>query len=201
VITIEGGTFAGALEVNEGSVGKIVVSGGWFDAQVPAGYCAEGLEPTTAPDAETGLYTVQPAAPACPDNWSVQEAPSQALADAYAAWAAVEGNDPTAENAESAFLLGQNVAGYTPLAATAIVVNADGTVSIDTTVDLTQVRGRLYVAWAATPDAAAADWTKVAATPDAGDASQVSGIDAAASAKFFKVGVDYAEPAPASVAE
>ncbi len=135
--------------------------------------------------------TIEEPAQTWPEGWSVQTAPSQAFADAYADWSAVPGNDPTLPNAEEAFLLGQNVADYVALEATAIVRNANNTVTIDTTLDLTQVRGRLYVAWAATPDAAAADWTKLSVLPDTGDVSQVSGIDAAASARFFKVGVDY----------
>ena len=113
----------------------------------------------------------------------------------YADWAAVQGNDPAVANAEEAFLLGVNLADYGDgLKATTVSFAADGTLAIDTNADLTKVKGRLFVKWALTPDAAADGWTKVTVSPDTEDASLITGVTAGGGAKFFKVGVDYALP-------
>ena len=55
-VSVQGGTFVGGLMVEEGEGGNIAVSGGTFDAAVPAEYCAEGYEPT---DDGEGNYTVR----------------------------------------------------------------------------------------------------------------------------------------------
>ena len=75
-VSVQGGTFAGDLMVEEGEGGTIAVSGGTFDAEVPAEYCADGYEPKDNGD---GTYTVREdkgwvyAAPGCWDytgTWS-----------------------------------------------------------------------------------------------------------------------------------
>ena len=58
-VSLDDGSFEGVLQVDEGSAGSLVVSGGWFDREVPDGYVAEGLLPTTVADA-SGRYTVKP---------------------------------------------------------------------------------------------------------------------------------------------
>lgn len=55
-VSVQGGTFSGGLLAEEGEGGGIAVSGGTFDAAVPAEYCAEGYEPT---DDGEGHYTVR----------------------------------------------------------------------------------------------------------------------------------------------
>ncbi len=59
-VTVQDGTFAGALLVEEGEGGSIAVSGGTFDAPVPAEFCAAGFAPTTVADND-GKYTVKTA--------------------------------------------------------------------------------------------------------------------------------------------
>ena len=56
-ITVAAGDFTGSLAVDSDPNSSIVVSGGTFDRQVPAAYCASGKVPTTTPDA-SGKYTV-----------------------------------------------------------------------------------------------------------------------------------------------
>lgn len=55
-VSVQGGTFVGGLMVEEGEGGNIAVSGGTFDAAVPAEYCATGYEPKDNGD---GTYTVR----------------------------------------------------------------------------------------------------------------------------------------------
>lgn len=55
-VSVQGGMFSGGLLAEEGEGGGIAVSGGTFDAAVPAEYCAEGYEPT---DDGEGHYTVR----------------------------------------------------------------------------------------------------------------------------------------------
>jgi len=96
-IVIEGGDFVGELVVEEGSTGSIAVSGGTFDRQVPAAYCASGKVPTTTPDAQ-GKYTVVDYVPPSDiDPTSGTEivvdptkTPEQQAADAQAAAAAMD---------------------------------------------------------------------------------------------------------------
>ncbi|MBQ3811340.1 MAG: lamin tail domain-containing protein [Kiritimatiellae bacterium] len=59
-VTVQGGTFDGALLAEEGEGGTIVVNGGRFDAPVPAGFAGTGLVPTTIPDND-GMFTVRTA--------------------------------------------------------------------------------------------------------------------------------------------
>ena len=56
-VTVQNGTFSGALLVEEGEGGSIAVSGGTFDAPVPAEFAADGYAPTTVADSN-GKYTV-----------------------------------------------------------------------------------------------------------------------------------------------
>ena len=59
-VTVQGGAFTGALLVEEGEGGSIAVSGGTFDAPVPAEFVADGYAPTTIADND-GRYTVRTA--------------------------------------------------------------------------------------------------------------------------------------------
>ena len=59
-VTVQGGAFTGALLAEEGEGGSIAVSGGTFDAPVPAEFAADGYAPTTIADND-GRYTVRTA--------------------------------------------------------------------------------------------------------------------------------------------
>ena len=54
-VSVQGGTFAGDLMVEEGEGGTIAVSGGKFVAEVPAEYCATGYEPKDNGDGTYGV--------------------------------------------------------------------------------------------------------------------------------------------------
>ena len=129
-----------------------------------------------------------------PQTWNAgRGASSDGMQAAFDAWAAA-GNDASALHAEEAFLMGVDVQQYVELKAVSVSCEG-GSVAIAANADLTKVRGRLYVAWAATPGAPDKDWKKVSASLDAKDASlvTVSGIDEAAGPRFFKLGVGYGE--------
>ncbi len=131
--------------------------------------------------------------PTWPENWNGGRPANDAMQAAFDAWAAA-GNDATALLAEEAFLMGVDVQQYVELKAVSVSCEG-GSVAIAANADLTKVRGRLYVAWAATPGAPEKDWKKVSASLDAKNASlvTVSGIDEAAGPRFFKLGVGYGE--------
>ena len=105
------------------------------------------------------------------------------------AWAATPGNDATAAQAEGAFLLGLDLADYTEDMKIVAVALQGNKFTIDTNVDLTKVRGRLYVLVADSPADIVRSGTKISGT--VGDITNLVNIDASAPAKFFKVGIDY----------
>ena len=127
---------------------------------------------------------------AWPANWNGGHAANVAMQTAFTAWAATPGNDATAARAEGAFLLGLDLADYTEDLKVVSVAIQGGTFTIDTNVDLTKVRGRLYVLVADSPADIERSGTKINGTVS--DLSKLIEIDASAPAKFFKVGVDYA---------
>lgn len=57
VVSVTGGTFNGVLEVEDGEGGSLAISGGTFDAEVPAEYCADGYEPKDNGDGTYGVRT------------------------------------------------------------------------------------------------------------------------------------------------
>ena len=111
------------------------------------------------------------------------------LQTAFTEWAATPGNDATSERAEGAFLLGLDLADYKEDMEIVSVSIVDGKFTIDTNVDLTKVRGRLYVQVADSPTDIEKAGTKISGTVD--DISKLINIDASAPSKFFKVGIDY----------
>ncbi len=129
-----------------------------------------------------------------PQGWSVTEAPSQAIQDAYTAWAATAGNDPTAANAEAAFLMGLNLADYEAPKVSALTVTADGSVTLTANWGLSNVNGRLYVLVGDSPETLDTTGVKQTVQPNAGGAT-VTVNPGGASAKFYRLGVDYGEPA------
>lgn len=96
-ITVAAGDFTGSLAVDSDPNSSIVVSGGTFDRQVPAAYCASGKVPTTTPDA-SGKYTVVDYVPPSgidPESGTeiavdTSKTPEEQAADAQAAAAAMD---------------------------------------------------------------------------------------------------------------
>ncbi len=127
---------------------------------------------------------------AWPANWNGGHAASAAMQTAFTAWAATPGNDATAARAEGAFLLGLNLADYKEDMKIVGVAIQGNKFTIDTNVDLTKVRGRLYVLVADSPADIVKSGTKITGT--VADITKLVNIDASAPAKFFKVGIDYA---------
>lgn len=124
-----------------------------------------------------------------PAEWNGGAPANDTQSAAFAAWKAA-GNDPSAGDAEAAFLLGLDVAEYSPLAVTAVSV-ADGEITISTSVDLDGVNGVPYILWGETPE----DITNpLAADIGEDDAFSLVGIEATAEKRFFKVCVGYAVP-------
>ena len=126
---------------------------------------------------------------AWPANWNGGHAANAAMQTAFTAWAATLGNDVTAARAEGAFLLGLDLADYTEDMKIVAVVLQGNKFTIDTNVDLTKVRGRLYVLVADSPADIEKSGTKITGT--VADITKLVNIDASAPAKFFKVGIDY----------
>jgi hypothetical protein len=124
-----------------------------------------------------------------PANWNGGHAANAAMQTAFAEWAATPGNDATAARAEGAFLLGLDLAEYTEDMKVVSVAIQGGKFTIDTNVDLTKVRGRLYVLVADSPADIEKSGTKINGT--VADITKLVNIDASAPAKFFKVGIDY----------
>ena len=127
---------------------------------------------------------------AWPANWNGGHAANAAMQTAFTEWAATPGNDATAVRAEGAFLLGLDLAEYTEDMKVVSVAIQGGKFTIDTNVDLTKVRGRLYVLVADSPADIEKSGTKINGT--VADVTKLVNIDASAPAKFFKVGIDYA---------
>ena len=124
-----------------------------------------------------------------PTDWNNGQAVSAGMQTSFAEWAATPGNDATSERAEGAFLLGLDLADYKEDMEIVSVSIVDGKFTIDTNVDLTKVRGRLYVQVADSPTDIEKAGTKISGTVD--DISKLINIDASAPSKFFKVGIDY----------
>ncbi len=127
-----------------------------------------------------------------PANWNGGHAANAAMQTAFTEWAATPGNDATAARAEGAFLLGLDLAEYTEDMKVVSVAIQGGKFTIDTNVDLTKVRGRLYVLVADSPADIEKSGTKINGT--VADITKLVNIDASAPAKFFKVGIDYNLP-------
>ena len=125
-----------------------------------------------------------------PANWNGGHAANAAMQAAFATWAATPGNDATAARAEGAFLLGLDLADYTEDLKMVSVAFQGNKFTIDTNMDLTKVRGRLYVLVADSPADITKSGTKITGT--VADLTKLVEINASAPAKFFKVGVDYA---------
>ena len=140
--------------------------------------------------ADGGKSIAVSTAVAWPANWNGGHAANVAMQAAFAEWAATPGNDATAARAEGAFLLGLDLADYAEDLKIVSVAMREGKFTIDTNVDLTKVRGRLYVLVADSPMDIERLGTKINGTVS--DLSKLVGIDASAPARFFKVGVDYA---------
>lgn len=122
-------------------------------------------------------------------EWPLRGVLSALLLSPFLAGAATPGNDVTAARAEGAFLLGLDLADYTEDMKIVAVAIQGGKFTIDTNVDLTKVRGRLYVLVADSPADIEKSGTKISGT--VGDITNLVNIDASAPAKFFKVGIDY----------
>ena len=127
---------------------------------------------------------------AWPANWNGGHAASTAMQTAFTAWAATPGNDTTAARAEGAFLLGLDLADYTEDMKIVSVALHGNKFTIDTNMDLTKVRGRLYVLVADSPADIVKSGTKITGT--VADITKLVNIDVSAPAKFFKIGIDYA---------
>ena len=127
---------------------------------------------------------------AWPANWNGGHAANAAMQTAFTAWAATPGNDTTAARAEGAFLLGLDLADYTEDMKIVSVALHGNKFTIDTNMDLTKVRGRLYVLVADSPADIVKSGTKITGT--VADITKLVNIDVSAPAKFFKIGIDYA---------
>ena len=84
-------------------------------------------------------------------EWPLRGVLSALLLSPFLAGAATPGNDATATRAEGAFLLGLDLADYTEDMKIVAVALQGNKFTIDTNVDLTKVRGRLYVLVADSP--------------------------------------------------
>ena len=85
-----------------------------------------------------------------PSSWNGGTEPAS-MAEAFNTW--VANNDPTAANAEAAFLVGVNVAAYTSDFAAASITIANGKVVITGNYDLTKINGALAVKMGDAPNA------------------------------------------------
>lgn len=123
-----------------------------------------------------------------PSAWNGGVEPSAAILAKYETWAA--SNDPTAVNAENAFLLGvaSNAEDKT-LAVTTIVVEG-GTVKITSNRNLKDVNGVPYIL---TGDAPNAVNTPAESTVDAAGNIQYTPVEGETK-KFYKIGVGYVDP-------
>ena len=140
--------------------------------------------------ADSGKSIAVSTVAAWPANWNGGHAANAAMQTAFTAWAATPGNDTTAARAEGAFLLGLDLADYTEDMKIVSLALQGTKFTIDTNMDLTKVRGRLYVLVADSPADIVKSGTKITGT--VADITKLVNIDASAPAKFFKVGIDYA---------
>ena len=123
-----------------------------------------------------------------PATWNGGHASNAAMQAAFDTWA--KENDYKSANAEAAFLLGEKVSDYQPLAVASITRGADAKVSIGVNTNLSAANGVVSVLTSETLKTATETWTKVNATLDA-DGKVIVDLDGKASAKFFKVVVGY----------
>ena len=86
-----------------------------------------------------------------PAGWNSGTEPAS-MATAFETWIAA-GNDPTAKNAEAAFLVGVNVADYTSDLAAASISIVGGKIVITGNYDLTKINGALSVKMGDAPNA------------------------------------------------
>ena len=87
-----------------------------------------------------------------PSTWNSGNEPAS-MVTAFNTWIGVAGNDPTAANAEAAFLVGVNLADYTNDLAVASITLADGKVVITGNYNLSSVNGALAVKMGNAPNA------------------------------------------------
>lgn len=85
-----------------------------------------------------------------PEAWNDNNEPAS-MKGVFDAWIAVPGNDPTAENAEAAFLSGVNVADYTNDFAVATIAIVNGKVQLTGNYDLSEVNGAILLLTGDTP--------------------------------------------------
>ena len=85
-----------------------------------------------------------------PEAWNNNNEPAS-MKDDFDAWIKVSGNDPTAENAEAAFLSGVNVADYTNDFAVATIAIVNGKVQLTGNYDLSEVNGAILLLTGDTP--------------------------------------------------
>lgn len=123
-----------------------------------------------------------------PDGWNGGDDPSPEILAKYATWA--KDNDPTAVNAENAFLLNVAPTNDTTLAVTTIVVEG-GTVKITSNHNLKAVNGVPYIL---TGDAPNAVNTPAESTVDEAGNIQYTPVEGETK-KFYKIGVGYVDPA------
>ena len=85
-----------------------------------------------------------------PEAWNDNNEPAS-MKGVFDAWIAVPGNNPTAENAEAAFLSGVNVADYTNDFAVATIAIVNGKVQLTGNYDLSEVNGAILLLTGDTP--------------------------------------------------
>ena len=123
-----------------------------------------------------------------PAEWNGGHASDAAMQAAFDTWA--KENDYKSAKGEAAFLLGEKVADYQPLAVASIARGADAKVSIGVNTNLSAANGVVSVLTSETLKTATTMWTKVNATLDA-HGTVIVDLDGKAPSKFFKVVVGY----------
>lgn len=111
-----------------------------------------------------------------PATWNNGAAATTAQATAFTEWAKT--NDATAENAQAAFLTGQDVATYKEVAFTSITI-ADNKVVLTVNVDLSKANGVVKIKYGTTP-------TSLTNTAELG-----AELPATAAAQFYQIVVDF----------
>jgi hypothetical protein len=155
-------------------------------ASAPAGWTAGANGVITKEISEAG--TVEIPGPTAKSNWpagwnSGNEPAS--MVTAFNTWIAA-GNDPTAANAEAAFLVGVNVADYTNDFAAASITIANGKVVITGNYNLSNVNGALAVKMGDAPNALG-EPTAVTAVEGAISLTPALGV----TKKFYKLVIGY----------
>ena len=111
-----------------------------------------------------------------PATWNSGAAATPAQAAAFTEWAKT--NDATAENAQAAFLTGQDVANYKEVTFTSITI-ADNKVVLTENVNLSKANGVVKIKYGTTP-------TSLTNTAELG-----AELPATAAAQFYKIVVDF----------